>query len=69
MQSEMLEVLRELCARAQKESDIETVAEIVDRLLWATNKNSNNNSGDPANGIFLPKSGQSENTSESGPSE
>jgi hypothetical protein len=45
MQSEIAEVLRELYARAQKESDIETVAEIVDRLLYATNKNSNNNSG------------------------
>ena len=28
-----------LCARAQKESDIETVAEIVDRLLHAAGEN------------------------------
>jgi hypothetical protein len=40
MQSEMPESFRELCARAQKESDLETVAEIVDRLLQAVNENS-----------------------------
>lgn len=33
MQSEMPESFRELCARAEKESNIETVEEIVDRLL------------------------------------
>jgi len=66
MQSEMVEVLRELCARAQKESDIETVAEIVDRLLYATNENSHNNPGHRVLGVFLSKSGQSENTSELG---
>jgi hypothetical protein len=32
MQSEMPESFRELCARAEKESNIETVGEIVDRL-------------------------------------
>lgn len=40
MQSEMPESFRELCARAQKENDLETVAEIVDRLLQAVNENS-----------------------------
>ncbi len=62
MQSEMAEVLRELCDRAQKESEIETVAEIVDRLLYTTDKNSNKNSGHRVLGIFLSKSGQSENS-------
>ena len=40
MQSEMPESFRELCARAQKENDLETVAEIVDRLLQAVNEKS-----------------------------
>jgi hypothetical protein len=40
MQSETPESFRELCARAQKESEIETVAEIVDRLLHALGENS-----------------------------
>ncbi len=39
MQSETPESFRELCARAQKESDIETVAEIVDRLLHTVGEN------------------------------
>jgi len=39
MQSETPENFHELCARAQKESDIETVAEIVDRLLHAVGEN------------------------------
>lgn len=39
MQSEVPESFRELCARAQKESDVETVAEIVDRLLCALYEN------------------------------
>ena len=69
MPSDMTEVFRELCARAQKQSEIETVAEIVDRLFHTSNKNSHNNSGDRVLGISLSKSGQSENTSLSGPSE
>jgi hypothetical protein len=40
MQSETPESFHELCARAQKESGIETVAEIVDRLLRALGENS-----------------------------
>jgi hypothetical protein len=39
MQSEVPESFRELCMRAQKESDVETVAEIVDRLLCALYEN------------------------------
>jgi len=39
MQPETPESFHELCARAQKESDIETVAEIVDRLLHALGEN------------------------------
>ncbi len=38
MHAEVPESFRELCARAQKETDIETVAEIVDRLLCALNE-------------------------------
>jgi len=44
MQSETPESFHELCARAQKESDIETVAEIVDRLLHALGENSKTHS-------------------------
>jgi hypothetical protein len=40
MQPEIPESFYELCARALKETDIETVAEIVDRLLHAVDENS-----------------------------
>jgi hypothetical protein len=33
MQIDMWEGVRELCVRSQRESDVETVAEIVDRVL------------------------------------
>jgi hypothetical protein len=50
MQSEMPENFRELCARAQKESNIETVGEIVDRLLRKDKTEAKQMSGSPKTG-------------------
>jgi len=47
MQSEMPENFRKLCARAQKESNIETVGEIVDRLLGKDKTETKQMSGSP----------------------
>jgi hypothetical protein len=47
MQSEMPESFRELCARGQKESNIETVEEIVDRLLRKDKTEAKQMSGAP----------------------
>lgn len=39
MQYDDPESFHELCARALEENDLETVAEIVDRILCAANEN------------------------------
>lgn len=44
MQSETPQSFHDLCARAQKENAIETVAEIVDRLLHSLTENSKTHS-------------------------
>jgi hypothetical protein len=46
----MSESFRELCARAQKESNIETVGEIVDRLLRKNKTEARQMSGSPKTG-------------------
>lgn len=45
MQAEIPESFQQLCARAQKENDFETVAELVDRILQLVNENSNSQFG------------------------
>jgi TATA-binding protein-associated factor Taf7 len=52
MQSETPESFRELCARAQKETDIETVEEIVDRLLRKDKMEAKQMSGSPKNRLL-----------------
>jgi hypothetical protein len=52
MQSETPESFRELCARAQKETDIETVGEIVDRLLRKDKMEVEKMSGSPKTGYL-----------------
>lgn len=50
MRSEMPESFRELFARAEKESNIETVGEIVDRLLRKDKAEAKQMSGSPKPG-------------------
>jgi hypothetical protein len=52
MQSEMPESYRELCARGHKESNIETVEEIVDRLLRKDKMEAKQMSGSPKNRLL-----------------
>jgi hypothetical protein len=63
MQSETPESFRELCARGQKESNIETVEEIVDRLLRKDKTEAKQMSGAPKQAIEVPPVTRSHNIS------